>query len=311
MNVREYNAKQIGELFAAKLHSPVRGQVYAVSPLAINFTVDGELYTIGKAKIGNGPGTVLLELITENLDLWGCALGDEVYCDGQKLEVSGVTIHLTDAEVWESGWQERPHPERMFRLLPQLKALAIREGNLKGLGLLLLDEEEDQGEFDLIEYTQRVVLEQANPLITQLRQALFMGADKFWAVAQELVGLGPGLTPAGDDFLLGFLLMFRFLEFGGHFRLPDVDLAVWKVEILGNTNLLSATGVIHAAEGRPFELARDLLENLCTGRKVHTILSALRLIDRGTTSGTDILTGMVVAGEIFQKIYFYQQGFVG
>ena len=90
--------------------------------------------------------------------------------------------------------------------------------------------------------------------------------------AQVLGGLGPGLTPAGDDVLAGLLLVASALGY------PGLD------EIEVRTNEISAAYLSWAARGQGIEAAHAVL----AGRS-----SALdRLLAIGATSGTAIAYGI-------------------
>lgn len=312
MKNKDYTAQSIGDKFYQDLmegsHS---GQIHSVYPNAINMEINGNVYCIVKAKVGNGPCTMMLPPLTENLDLLGLHSGDLVQVDHGVLCCQDMEIAFADAEVWNSQWDEVLFPDRLFRMIPQVKALAVREGNLKGLGMLLIPEEEQLDDERTMDYAQIVLLEQALPMVEAIRQSLISDPTCFWDMILNMVGLGPGKTPAGDDFLMGLILMFRYLETGGYISLPGVNIRDFVQEIMQRTNVISATGLVLALENKPFELIKDFIENMSNGKKVHTILSALRLIDRGTSSGTDILTGILVAGEIYQEIYYiYQRRYI-
>lgn len=310
--IRNYSAQSIGDMFYHNLMAGSHtGQIHSVYPTAINMEINGCLYCIVKAKIGNGSYSLMLPALTEDVDLRGCKEGDVVIVDGGVVRCNEIEVDFTEAEVWESKWDEMAHPERLFRMLPQVKALVAREGNIKGLGWLLMAEEEQALDERPMDYAQTILLEQAVPMITAIRRSLTSDSAHFWQSVLGIVGLGPGKTPAGDDFLTGLILMFRYLEWAGLFRLPGVNMQILTTEIKGRTNRLSATGLILAVENRPFELMKDVIENMSSGQKIQTILSVLRLIDRGGSSGTDILTGILFALEMYQEIfYIYQRQYI-
>lgn len=301
MKARAHTAKSIGDLLYQKLSGQsLRGEVHSVFQNVINILLNGNLYTLGKTKVGNGPCTILLPNIAETLDEWGCVPGTPVKIVEGVLQMGGVQIGLGEADLWKSEWKGKPSVEHMLNLLPQLKGLVLREGNLRGLGFVLLDEAEQEEE-RVIDYTQQVLVEQAVPLIEELRRSMQHNPKQFWASLLDFVGLGPGLTPAGDDFIMGFILTLRYLEWGGQLHLPEIDFEIVREQVKQDTNLISATGVLLALEGRPIELIGDVIENIFQGNKVNTTLNALRLMDRGSTSGTDTITGIIVAGELLEK----------
>ena len=105
----------------------------------------------------------------------------------------------------------------------------------------------------------------------------------------DLVGLGPGLTPSGDDFLVG---------------------ALAALDALGQTNIRAVLGrAVVAAADRTSPLSASLLRAAAAGHvseNLHTMVAALVTGDAGAamataarighTSGFDALAGAVVTG---------------
>lgn len=114
------------------------------------------------------------------------------------------------------------------------------------------------------------------------------------AAAVDLVGLGPGLTPAGDDLLCGRLLALRAL--GETHRLETL----WaEVEPLcGRTTDLSSTLLRQAAEGYAVPPVLALLDLLATpltdpDPSPRSLTDAVRGVSGiGHTSGAALLLGL-------------------
>jgi hypothetical protein len=93
-----------------------------------------------------------------------------------------------------------------------------------------------------------------------------------------LVGRGPGLTPLGDDVLVGYL---------AGAALAGRDVRAAAAEVAGQTTALSGTLLGLAAQGRLPEAAHRLLENGDPGP----------LLGFGATSGKGIALGLGLASE--------------
>ena len=109
--------------------------------------------------------------------------------------------------------------------------------------------------------------------------------------SRSLMGLGEGLTPAGDDWLVGTLAALHRL--GQHWAFADGHLASVLVgEAIGRTTTIGAAFLAHALAGEFSEPARDLVtaESLPRARA-----AAARLAAMGATSGADTLAGMRAA----------------
>jgi hypothetical protein len=116
--------------------------------------------------------------------------------------------------------------------------------------------------------------------------------------AERIVGLGPGLTPSGDDVLAGLLLSLRV--FGT--SLPRGGTAVWLADWLGaavtahadtRTTPVSATLLHCAALGQAGTELAAVLHGMAGQSPLRPALR--RLIGVGHTSGADLAWG-VLAG---------------
>lgn len=107
--------------------------------------------------------------------------------------------------------------------------------------------------------------------------------------ARQLLGSGPGLTPAGDDVLAGFLLTLRV--FGA---MPG-SLAREIVALAGDrTTAVSAALLAHAARGEAIPELRDLLDAVRGYGEVPA--TTRRLVRVGHTSGHSLGLGVLAAG---------------
>lgn len=144
--------------------------------------------------------------------------------------------------------------------------------------------------------------------ILDLQDALKTGElEKMTEGSTGLLGLGPGLTPLGDDFLLGVLLT---LNRWGHLLSPDLtnkhkgDSASRPYNsidnlnqiILENTRLkttqISASLLVCAAEGAADERLLKVLDRLCSGVDI-TENEMKDLLHWGSSSGIAVLAGMM------------------
>ncbi|MEU0516543.1 DUF2877 domain-containing protein [Streptosporangium sp. NPDC006007] len=112
--------------------------------------------------------------------------------------------------------------------------------------------------------------------------------------AEQLIGLGPGLTPSGDDMLAGLLVALRHLGTSA-----GVGRAVWLADWL-------AAAVTFGARGRTTSISAALLHCAARGEAGGEVLAVLRglaglqplplalhrLLGLGHTSGADLAWGL-------------------
>lgn len=126
------------------------------------------------------------------------------------------------------------------------------------------------------------------------------------AAVGDLLGLGPGLTPAGDDVLAGFLVAAHAGSAASEDADPAGDPIVDAVvrAVVGTapllTTTLSATLLRHAAHGRGIPALLDLVDAL-GGRPRHGDVGAAvaRLASVGSTSGAALGHGVLAAARLF------------
>jgi hypothetical protein len=113
---------------------------------------------------------------------------------------------------------------------------------------------------------------------------------------RELIGLGPGLTPSGDDFLGGLFFAAHSLK-----RAYPNDF-YWGDEVVRNliewartqTNAISHAVLNDLALGHGPEPLHEVVRLLLAGPDLeHPMPAVTRLLGIGHTSGWDVLAGML------------------
>lgn len=158
----------------------------------------------------------------------------------------------------DSVWQ--PPPSRPAKFT-QLDAKVPDEG----LGCLLL------GQYNALATHAQPALE---ALDEWLRHSLALPED-----AARLIGLGPGLTPSGDDYLGGMLVALRALA-----RDAQAD-ALWRwlrPRLTAGTSAISAAHLEAAAAGEAHEIVHEVLLDPSQAQKLDRI---------GHCSGWDAFAG--------------------
>ena len=109
------------------------------------------------------------------------------------------------------------------------------------------------------------------------------------ACLDELIGLGPGLTPSGDDLLCGYV--YDRLRFGKN---GDLDRLMSGIRELMPvmTNRISCLYLSHVMDGRPF----SLFDDVCFAKDEEGLSKAVdSLLLMGSNSGADVLCGILLA----------------
>jgi len=113
---------------------------------------------------------------------------------------------------------------------------------------------------------------------------------------------GIGLTPSGDDFIIGMLYAMHAVQFCSR-NIPELIVAVHKKA--ETANLISQTYLDLARRGRYYRDLRELINSLIIGNKTDISQKTAAVLLKGETSGADMLTGFIItiknSREIFKK----------
>jgi uncharacterized protein DUF2877 len=274
------------------------GSVQSVFSRALNVQVGDGMICVVRRDVGRSPMNVVLD-IGEGASLTelGVRPGAGIWREGRTLVLGGgvLTVQLpVEADL----------PPRLIRRLRDLRRTAanlarLREdilihGNLAGLGgVLLLPPRVPKGVSPQLSQAARAA---SGPLL-ELVQALASGRlDLVAASARELIGLGPGLTPAADDVLVGLMqaLLVTWRALGRDDGFAEKANAHIYSQVDGRTTRLSREFLMHASRGLGSEHSDSLLERVLFGTPQGVESAAQRLFEVGATSGTDIALGILL-----------------
>ena len=99
---------------------------------------------------------------------------------------------------------------------------------------------------------------------------------------EKLSGMGPGLTPAGDDFIAGWIAALRSVASPEARRVIREFCAAWRP---GKTNWLSKWMILDAIRGRTWKRGKDLLSAMGRNDGEATAEAAAKILNWGHTSG--------------------------
>ncbi len=128
-----------------------------------------------------------------------------------------------------------------------------------------------------------------------LQQGWKRGDDQAWQDgARLLAGLGPGLTPAGDDVLLGVMARLWLQRPNGPWTAEMASRMLW-VQAAPRTTRLSRTWLMYGAQGCLAQPWHHLRAALMTGNPARLTSALTALAAIGATSGRFALLGMLMS----------------
>lgn len=115
------------------------------------------------------------------------------------------------------------------------------------------------------------------------------------SAAETMIGLGPGVTPTGDDVLLGYLSALWSTLDGQLERLSFLSsFSAAIMRLTGLTNEISRTYLFHTIQGQFSSNLVALLDAIGRGLPRERLLSFAEDVMRvGHSSGMDVVTGLL------------------
>ncbi|MGB4660058.1 MAG: DUF2877 domain-containing protein [Mobilitalea sp.] len=233
-----------------------------------------------------------------------CRLQDGIYFpdlgikEGMEVTWSEDIISIPDADL-EINLKNNKIRNLLFDKKEELLIPTEFELKLK----ILKDLIEDKGcEYDL---STLVTGKFRNPYadlvirkLPGLEEAIRNNAEQAGIQAGGLAGCGIGLTPSSDDMLIGYMSVYRADSMARGFRMEEIDIVTNSMgtKASEHTNTISGAFLKQCGIGLFSEDMSKLLRALYSDTDADTVRRCGQDIQNfGSTSGTDILTGVVLA----------------
>jgi hypothetical protein len=253
------------------------GRVHSVFRTAVNMELADELVTFALPSTGALPNGV----VVDTMPLF--EPGASVWSDGGMVLCQRQRIDLRRAEAWspvlQPGGALRPLAEVRGALAPALAAADVRGGFSDDLRLLAANGETPA---------------RARDLAQALRYGDLSAVE---AAASRLIGLGQGLTPSGDDFLVGVCAALRAVAHPLH----TVFGTACAERARGRTTTVAEMFYRFAARGMFSARIHELIASL-SQPGADLVAAFERALDWGASSGADCLLGVLVGGEAAARV---------
>jgi Protein of unknown function (DUF2877) len=240
-------------------------------------------------------GPLTLNLSGAKTALKSVEVNDRIVIQGEKILIpsSGIEINFSHAETWGAP----PPPDILQSASDRIGLLKTVSGHIlslsrePGLYLALKDMLDIELErlpslpkgFEQIDYIRLVQLLKTKNI------------DEIFSALTPFLGLGAGLTPSGDDLILGLLLAYHRSRTGlkTSFDLAELN-ALLNQAASQKTTLLSVNLIACASQGQADERLISALDGILTGNRPPE-QCARDLMSWGNSSGRDALVGMALA----------------
>lgn len=252
----------------------------------------GRLVCIGERGIGPGPLNALCE-VSKDVDF------SKIFSTGSSARVQNGSIYLypeinidvSRPEVWEPepfpmDWDLASFLHNLSFIVQWIDETGPREG-LASLIANIVSGEEISRKNVFQSTCWKGISDFRHWLSHSLHEGRKQGLP---AGAQQLIGLGPGLTPSGDDFWCGVMIALRLLE---HYKISEKIADTILSQAKERTNKISCAHLQCAAGGQGAQALHETISAMGVPDEAR-LNSALHALDKiGHTSGWDTLVGVV------------------
>lgn len=249
------------------------------------FTEDYRIISLVIPPVGDGP----FSIVVPTVNFFNYVTVDmPAIIEQGMVRIDDLEIDTTTARVWEARppWEtlQQSTPQLMTHL-PLITSVLSETAPAESFARFVVS----LPETGLL--VEEKILQAAQVSIEKIVSGL---QNEDFALCSEgasgLVGMGAGLTPDGDDFLLGCML-------AAWIKLPHTSAETFAMHISDaaakRTTPLSRAWLDAAARGECASVWHLLLENLLGGEEDAILRSVIEISEQGHTSGASALAGFL------------------
>jgi hypothetical protein len=275
-------------------HTDFHATVHSVFHSAINLRLTRvpELLTVVSAGQADLPQGIRVES-PENFSFEFASSGEQVTCRDDLLRFGSLVIELRGARRWRCDLPalraDMTDPDVATAWRSTWRLLGERQGfsgvEIIAQNLVFSDNTARRGLLRKVEDAVRDLLDATRRYDVTVAPAI-----------GTLVGLGAGLTPSGDDWLVGYLAGLWCAVRSSRRCVQYVsDLAKEVLRFSSNTNDISRTFLYHATRGQVSSLLEALAGAICKGwNEDHLLRTAEAAMRVGSTSGRAAVAGLLL-----------------
>ena len=253
---------------------------------------DGDILSLVISAVGNGPFSAVVDGIGFGKQL---SAEDKVSFSAEFLQIGDVRLRFAQSELWDAkpDWEAlNGKNELLLRACAYITTLLASDAPPGSFTELALPIQRKFAPDDAIFRKAEVAIK---GMIAGLSMRDFMTMR---INTRALAGLGSGLTPAGDDFLVGAMhALWACLPREEAQRISHLI----REEASPRTNSLSAAWLRAAAKGQAGEMWHRLLNAIAGFDEARMSEAVARILPTGHTSGADALGAFVATVQALDK----------
>jgi len=290
----------LGQIAANMIHEPAEASVEAVFRSTFYLKSGGQILCLGHEDMEPGPLNCITSApATIDWRASGLECAAKARISSNAVRVGNTfRFSLSNAQVWGPGRRGLPdHGELMQGVAAYRRAIS-RRGHIDGFGRFLIPGYQPKPCDHVCLRAEGPLFASGQWLTKAFRTPDFEPVDEPGWV-EKLSGLGPGLTPSGDDFIGGMMIALHSLDKG---NLSKVLWLIVKRYAGQHCNPISLAHLSAASNGLGCAVIHRALAAVSKGR-IDGIDTAIGDVSKiGHSSGWDIMTGIILTLEAWLKV---------
>ncbi|CAK7032216.1 DUF2877 domain-containing protein [Tissierella carlieri] len=285
--------KHFIEFFNENRNLEIVGKIHSIYSRTINFLDNKDnMYTIGSKSIDNSPFTLRIDnrnISFEDLDL---EEGNRLFkMDNSLIIEDKVRINLGfNCILWNPNVEKRRdlNKDLIMKNIGYFNDFILEKGSNGGCRHFYLE--------------NYLKVKACNPGLIEKelsrRIEVFLDALNDGNIDEvkinSLIGFGIGLTPSGDDFLTGFLSTLNIISTDYSNKIKRKLINLIHIDKISTTDV-SKQMLSITLRGESREYILSFINAFLDGDKEQFLLFLERLLNIGSSSGTDLAVGVVTA----------------
>ena len=284
----------IGETACDILSKYDEGYVHSVFSNVINLRMGDELVSLISQRGFNSP--ISLKIDRENLDDFRVKKKMAVSAKNEDLSIgNGIEIsNLKKIETWMPETCRNKTSQINKNTLKLVSELVKIYGKPEGLKPIL---SMVNGK---VSSNMNIYSEKAAPVVKRIIATFPKELETAGYHTSQLVGLGPGLTPSGDDLLMGLSCTLNLFGEAYDVNYEDFTQSMLR-SIEGKTNFISRAFIKHYAAGKPSENIDSFYLSIINGNPEAIEENIRKNCLIGHSSGTDTIIGVLLAFKLMRE----------
>lgn len=287
----------------------LKGQVHSVFSRSCNIiTSDDELITILSYKKSMAPMSILIKL--DSFKKLEIMQGMEVRFSKKFIWFDELNLNLdiSKAKIFDPKVDFeylRASEREVYKRLSNFEDCIYKYGKVEGVAPLIFNL---GGYFENLStfLYRKIPLNQygvfiINRFVNFINLVIKNDIRDISEATKQIIGFGPGLTPAIDDFISGLMISFVYLS--DYFRLDITKIYGLNSEIIkeinNRTTKISEEILKHSSVGEASETVKKFIISILSHSTEEEFFKRLMdVLEYGDTSGTDILCGIYIGFRI-------------